>query len=234
MARRLIDLSQEIYDGQPVFIGHPPVRVEVYMTHEQSRQLGTFLGGFSWTAQYLQMSEHGPTHVDAISHVDPRPDALTIEQIPLEWFLTPALCIDFTDVPPRTSIPLAEVQRRIAAAGLDVRRGDTFLMHTGHYRRTHPTAAYCTEYAGLAGEAAEWLYGEMGVINIGADAPSIDNAADRTFPCHMVCRKYGTLNTENLGDLSPVAGKRFTYIGFPLRIRRGSGSPIRAVALLEE
>jgi kynurenine formamidase len=42
-----------------------------------------------------------------------------------------------------------------------------------------------------------------------------------------------TLNTENLGDLSPVAGKTFTYIGLPLKIRNGSGSPIRAVALLE-
>jgi kynurenine formamidase len=42
------------------------------------------------------------------------------------------------------------------------------------------------------------------------------------------------LNIENLGDLSPVAGKRFRFIGLPLRIRGGSGSPIRAVAVVED
>jgi kynurenine formamidase len=43
-----------------------------------------------------------------------------------------------------------------------------------------------------------------------------------------------TLNTENLGDLRPVAGKSFQYVGLPLRIRRGSGSPIRAIAVLQD
>ena len=45
-----------------------------------------------------------------------------------------------------------------------------------------------------------------------------------------ILSKIAAGNTENLGDLRPVAGKRFRYIGFPLRIRRGSGSPIRAGA----
>jgi kynurenine formamidase len=43
-----------------------------------------------------------------------------------------------------------------------------------------------------------------------------------------------TLNIENLADLSAVAGKTFQFIGLPLKIRDGSGSPIRAVAVLED
>jgi kynurenine formamidase len=43
-----------------------------------------------------------------------------------------------------------------------------------------------------------------------------------------------TLNIENLGDLRPVVGRRFQFIGLPLKIRKGSGSPIRAVAVLED
>jgi kynurenine formamidase len=43
-----------------------------------------------------------------------------------------------------------------------------------------------------------------------------------------------TLNIENLGDLRPAVGKRFQFIGLPLKIRGGSGSPIRAVAVLED
>jgi kynurenine formamidase len=42
------------------------------------------------------------------------------------------------------------------------------------------------------------------------------------------------MNTENLCNLDKVVGKRFTFIGLPLKIRGGTGSPIRAIALLEE
>jgi kynurenine formamidase len=38
---------------------------------------------------------------------------------------------------------------------------------------------------------------------------------------------------ENLCNLDKVVGKRFTFIGLPLRIRQGTGSPIRAVAVLD-
>ena len=45
---------------------------------------------------------------------------------------------------------------------------------------------------------------------------------------------YNITNTENLCNLDLVANKRFLYIGLPLKIREGTGSPIRAVALVEE
>jgi len=42
------------------------------------------------------------------------------------------------------------------------------------------------------------------------------------------------LNTENLADLEAVSGKRFRFAAFPLKIRHGTGSPVRAVAIVEE
>jgi kynurenine formamidase len=50
----------------------------------------------------------------------------------------------------------------------------------------------------------------------------------------MMCRKHGITHYENLGQLDQVVGKRFIFVGFPLHIRNGTGSPVRAVALLEE
>ncbi len=47
----------------------------------------------------------------------------------------------------------------------------------------------------------------------------------------MRCRKHGITHYENLDQ---VAGKRFTVSGFPLHIREGTGSPVRAVAVLED
>lgn len=37
---------------------------------------------------------------------------------------------------------------------------------------------------------------------------------------------------ENLINLEKLIGKDFTFIAFPLKIKNGSGSPVRAVALL--
>jgi kynurenine formamidase len=39
---------------------------------------------------------------------------------------------------------------------------------------------------------------------------------------------------ENLCNLDKVVGKRFTFIMLPLKIRKGTGSPIRAIALVAE
>jgi len=47
-----------------------------------------------------------------------------------------------------------------------------------------------------------------------------------------VCRELQRINTENLCNLEAVAGREFLYIGLPLKIRKGTGSPIRAIAVL--
>lgn len=50
----------------------------------------------------------------------------------------------------------------------------------------------------------------------------------------MMCRKHGITHYENLANLEEVVGKCFTFAGFPLRFRGGTGSPVRAVAIFEE
>jgi kynurenine formamidase len=56
--------------------------------------------------------------------------------------------------------------------------------------------------------------------------------AEPAFPAHRACRDRGVLNTENLANLDKVVGKRFLYIGLPLKLVGGTGCPIRAVAML--
>ena len=55
----------------------------------------------------------------------------------------------------------------------------------------------------------------------------------RPFLPTAPCRDRGVLNTENLANLESVVGKRFLYIGLPLRLVGGTGCPIRAVAMLD-
>jgi kynurenine formamidase len=50
----------------------------------------------------------------------------------------------------------------------------------------------------------------------------------------MMCREHGITHYDNLANLDQLVGKRSTFIGFPLRIRDGTDSPVRTVAVLDE
>jgi kynurenine formamidase len=95
------------------------------------------------------------------------------------------------------------------------------------------TKEYVSQYPGLDESAAEWLE-ERRVKIFGVDSPSPDNPVDRIYPVHLFCRRAGVTHYENLANLAQVVGRRFTFFGFPLRIRAGHGSPVRAVAMLDE
>ncbi|RUS47067.1 cyclase family protein [Cohnella sp. AR92] len=225
MGIRLIDLSQEIYQGMPVFPPHQKTMIFSNMTHEESKkQLG-----FEFATNNLLINEHGPTHSDAVYEYDR--NGKTIDEMPLEYFYGPAICLDVSHVSPDGYIRASDLKDQLDQNGLFIERGDIVLLHTGHYNRSYGTEEWLTRHAGLDYEAAEWL-AKQGAVNIGVDAPSIDNPNDPDFSGHLMCRRYGLTNTENMCQLDQVAGMRFLYFGLPLKIRKGTGSPIRAVAVL--
>jgi kynurenine formamidase len=54
------------------------------------------------------------------------------------------------------------------------------------------------------------------------------------FRAHQICGERGITHMECLFNLEKKVGRgRFRFVGFPLKIRGGSGSPIRAVAIFE-
>jgi kynurenine formamidase len=123
---------------------------------------------------------------------------------------------------------------------VEIRPGDIVLIYTGHYERTYGTPAWLTDFAGLTPEAARWLAAK-GVRNFGVEAVSVDHpdrqvaAREKGFPVHVVCRETGMTHMEGMINLGQLVGKgRFQFIGFPLKIEGGTGSPIRAVALLDD
>jgi len=228
---KLIDLSQEIYQGMPVFGMHQRTFIMVNQTHEQNmKDTGSKTLGFC--ARNLLISEHGPTHSDAVWEYNP--EGPTIDKMDLNMFWGDAICVDLTHIRYPNYIEVEDLDKAVKKAGLNIKEGDIFLMYTGHYNRTYPDNGYSGCYTGLSYNAAEWL-AKQGVVNIGVDASAIDlTPDDLDFSGHWVCGKYGITNTENLCNLDKVVGKRFLYIGLPLKIREGTGSPVRAVALVKE
>ncbi|MNW42744.1 Kynurenine formamidase [compost metagenome] len=225
MGITLIDLSQEIYQGMPVFPPHQKTMIFPNMSHEEAKAKL----GFEFATNNLLINEHGPTHSDAIYEYDK--NGATIDEMPLEYFYGPAICIDVSHVSPDSYITIDILQSQITKASLHIERGDIVLLYTGHYNRSYGTEEWLTRHTGLDYRAAEWL-AKQGVVNIGIDTPSIDKPDDMNFSGHLICRNYALTNTENLCNLDQVAGQRFLYFGLPLKIRKGTGSPVRAVAVM--
>jgi kynurenine formamidase len=227
----LIDLSQEIYQGMPVYPGHLKTVIWQHASHEETAR--NFEGGFSFVTSGLLMSDHGPTHVDAIAHLDPRESAPTIDAMALDTFYGDATCVDLSHKEPQSYISADEMEAAEAAGGVRIEPGMILLIRTGAVERLGGTPEYTSRYPGLDESASDWLR-DRRVKAFGVDSPSPDNPLSRTYPVHMMCRESGITHYENLANLGEVVGRRFRFFGFPLRIRGGHGSPVRAVAMLDD
>ena len=192
--------------------------------------LGT---GFSYETRGIMFCDHGPTHIDAVSHLSRDPKAESIEQLALEKCITSAICLDVSDIPQKTQFGCAKIEAELAKHKLEIQAGDTILFYTAQYDRYYGKPEYMTDYPGLDREGTEYII-DRGCVNFGVDSASPDMWYDKTYPCHTVCAERGITHIENLCNLDKVVGKRFTFIALPLKIRAGTGSPLRPVAILNE
>jgi len=228
---RIIDLSQEIYNGMPVYPGHLKTVIFTHLSHDECKKnLGT---GFSYETRGILLCDHGPTHIDSVSHLSRDPDAESIDQLGLEKCITPAICIDVSDIPLRTQFGADKIKSELERWGLEIRPGDSVLFYTGHHKRYYGKDEYMSEYPGLDRSATEYII-DQGAVNFGVDSPSPDMWYDKSYPCHTTCSERHITHVENLCNLDELIGKRFTFICLPLKIREGTGSPVRAVAVLDE
>lgn len=227
----IIDLSQEIYDGMPVFDGMPPVCVAVHATHEQWEGLDS--ATTSPAVNRLALSEHTGTHVDALNHMGRAQRGQSIDTMPLSQFYTAGLCLDLSHKGPDELIEPDELRAALVVADLTIEQGDTVLLYTDHYRRTFGTADW-PRGPGLSADAARWL-GEQGIAAFGVEpmAPGVRHVSNKAV--HRICGELGFTHYENMVNLYRLVGRgRFRFIALPLRIRGGTGSPVRAVAVFEE
>ena len=231
MNLRLVDLTQDIYERMPLFGMHQNTFFMTNQTHEQNmEETGSKTLGFY--ARNVLMSEHCGTHTDAV--LEFKPGGKDIIEMPINYYYGSAICVDLTHIRYPDYIEVEDLKEAVAKSGQEIQKGDIFLMYTGLYNREYPGEGYKNYHTGLSYDAAKWL-AEQGVVNIGVDAPAIDQTPDDLdFSGHLVCGEYDITNTENLCNLDQVVNKRFLYFGLPLKFRGGTGSPIRAIALLED
>ncbi len=227
----IIDLSQEIFSGMPVFPGMPEVAITIHASHEQWDGI-TDSDDVSPAVNRLELGEHTGTHVDAINHMARQYREQSIDTMPLTMFYTPGVCLDLSYKGLRELIERADLERALAEAGLEIQIGDTVLLYTDHYRRAFGTDDWY-HGPGLSADATRWL-GQQKIAAFGVEtmAPGVRRVSNKEV--HRICGELGFTHYENLINLHLLVGRtRFRFIGLPLKIRGGTGSPVRAVAVFD-
>ena len=228
----IIDLSQEIYTGMPVFPGLPDVNITMHVSHEQWDDIPDS-DVISPAVNRLELGEHTGTHVDAINHMGREYRGLSIDTMPLTMFYTEAICLDLSHKGLRELIEPDDLRRARTETGLEVKPGDTVLLYTDHYRRAFGTENW-HHGPGVSTDAARWL-GEQKIAAFGVEtmAPGVLKVSNKQV--HHICGEMGFTHYENMINLHLLIGRgRFRFIGLPLRIRGGTGSPVRAVAVFDD
>lgn len=228
---KIIDLSQEIYEGMPVYKDLPQVKMSVHNSHEEWDGIKNPTKKTP-AVHKLELGEHTGTHVDAINHMAKIYEGQSIDKMPLSMFYTEGICLDLSY---KTLKELIEVEDLIKACNLHkltIKKNDTVLLYTNHYRQYFNTQ-FWSEGPGLSVKAARWL-GEQGIAAFGVEtmSPGIPKVSNKEV--HHICGELGFTHYENMINLHKLIGKgRFRFIGLPLKIRGGTGSPVRAVAVFE-
>ena len=227
----IIDLSQEIFPGMLVFPGLPEVNITMHVSHEEWDGI-TDSDVVTPAVNRLDMGEHTGTHVDAINHMARQYRGQSIDTMPLTMFYTEGICLDLSQKGLRELIETADLERALSAAGLEIKRGDTVLLYTDHYRRAYGTDDW--HYGpGISADAARWLgRQEIAAFGVEMASPGVRGVSNREV--HHICGEMGFTHYENMVNLHQLIGRgRFRFIGLPLKIRGGTGSPVRAVAVFE-
>jgi len=175
--------------------------------------------------QKMTMYTHTGTHMDAPAHM--LADGKSLDQFNVEKFYGKAICIDCTGLS-KQKIEIADLK----PFGEKIQQADFVLIRTD-WSEKWKTDEYFGAFPTLNNAACEWLTG-FDLKGIGLDVISIDSMdADEMKNHHYLFRK-GMLIIENLTNLSQLGDDLFMFSCYPLKIENADGSPIRAVAVLDD
>lgn len=228
---KIIDLSRELYHRAPTYPGQPPLIHGVWKTHEEAFVDSGKVHGNS--VMFLSMSDHCGTHIDAPRHFGET--GTPINEYPLENCYVKGICLDLTHIEPKAEITAEDLEAAVEQAGVAIPKQGTVLLCTGHHERTYPSRAYSTDNSGVNVAATKWLAAQE-IVHFGIDSMRPGPAEGPVNALvHKACLELGITHIESLCNLEQLIGVgEFRFIGLPLKFRGGTGSPIRAVALLDE
>jgi len=231
---KVYDISLTLDTNMPNWPGHPSMAI--VRDARNFEQNGYF-------AQTLIMSEHTGSHVDAPAHAVRNMGDATIDTLPADMLIAPYKKYDLIshDYKAGEAVDLATIRAVEKKDGFSLVPGDVVLLQFGWDKYFHPEANmtermwWATNSPGITEEVAQYFSDAkiraIGSDSLGCDAPYKDGVDLAPSVGHD---KYflpkGIFIMESLGRLrdAPVTG---IFLAIPLKIKGGSGSPIRPFLL---
>ena len=203
-------------------------------------------GGYYYTANNFSAAEHGGTHLDSPIHFSE--GKKSVEQLTLDQLIGTAAVIDVS------SAALANPDYLISVADLtdwetrhgQIKDGAILLFYTGYgqfwpdrkkYMGTDqvgPDAVPLLHFPGIDPEAAKWLVENRNIKAVGLDTPSIDYGQSTLFETHQILYEKNIPGFENVAHLDQLPATGAFIIALPMKIKGGSGGPLRIVAFVQD
>jgi len=241
-AIRVVDLTQTLAPEFPTIILPPefgqcaPFRLEEISRYDER--------GPAWYWNNFTVGEHTGTHFDAPIHWVSGKDLPdnAVDTIPVKNFIAPAAVIDCSKaaaVEPDFLMTVATVEAWEEQHGR-IERGSWLLLRTDWSKKSY------ADYAGLredgahtpgpSPEVVKWLVEERDVHGFGTETIGTDAGQAQhfnpPFPAHFYMHGRGRYGLQCLTNLDQLPPKGAVIIAAPLKIKQGSGSPLRVLALV--
>ena len=234
---RIVDLTYA-FDANSVY----------WPTAEQFKLETDFEGmtdkGYFYSAYRYSAAEHGGTHLDSPVHFAKGRN--TVDQLPLEQLMGAAIVIDVTEkcaTNPDYLVSVADFENCEKRNG-KIPAGTIVLLRTGFgkfypdrnkYLGTEERGAEAVaklHFPGLDPAAARWITTNRSIKAIGLDTASIDYGQSTLFESHRALFEKNVPAFENVTNLDQLPAKGFSVIALPMKIKGGSGGPLRIIAVL--
>ena len=235
--------------GTVIDLSHPFDATTVYWPTAEAFKLekdfeGMTDKGYYYSAYRYSSAEHGGTHIDAPVHFAKGRN--TVDAIPLSQMIGPAIVIDVTGQAGKnrdyqvTDNDFKIWERRNGR----IPNGSIIFLRTG-FGRFYPDrkkylgtdqrgekAVADLHFPGLHPDAAKWLTVNRNIKAIGLDTPSIDYGQSTLFESHRILFEKNIPAFENVANLHQLPLKGFSIVALPMKIKGGSGGPLRMVAIV--
>jgi kynurenine formamidase len=219
MPTKVIDLTQLLKEKMTVYPDTAPPTFEVTNTVDKD----------GYTEHRISMLSHTGTHIDAPCHI--LQNGKSLDKFQMDKFIGSAIIIPCSD---RKEISL-EYLRTFEHKITEV---DFILFFTGWQNRWN-TKGYFDDCPIPTREAVRWLTG-FKLKGVGIDAFSLDKidsalaVTEENLPNHHILLGKEILLIENLTNLDKLPDRAFSFQCFPLKVENADGSPIRAIAMIDE
>lgn len=203
---------------------------------------GVTEAGYYYSAYSFASAEHGGTHIDAPVHF--ARGKHRVNEIPLEQLIGDAVVVDVTTAVAKNrdhQISVADLSAWEGANG-EIPGNSIVLLHTGFgalwpnaedYLGTAlrgPAGVDALSFPGLSQEAARWLVQRRQIKAVGIDTASIDHGKSSDFSTHVALMTNNIPAFENVANLDQLPATGVYVVALPVKIRGGSGGPLRIIA----